>query len=61
MRKPVTPRIDDAAGITQFTTVPAGAMMVSGRNMPAVFGMSSRITARTQSATTDAMNERVRC
>ena len=59
MRKPVTPRIDDAAGIVQLTTVPSGATMRNGLNMPAVLGISSRIMLRTHSATTADVKDSV--
>ena len=57
MRKPVTPRIDDAAGMTPLTIVPGGAITRSGRNRPAVFGTSSRSTERTHNATTDSVKD----
>ena len=51
---------DEAAGMAPCTTVPSGAMISSGRNMPAVFGTSaSRSTERTHSPTTEAVKESV--
>jgi len=40
-RNPVTPRIEDAAGMLALATVPSGAMTSIGLNMPAVFGISA--------------------
>ncbi len=40
-RKPVTPRIDDAPGITTSATVPGFVSTVIGLNAPAVFGTST--------------------
>ena len=51
------PRIDDAPGITTFSTVPSGAMTEIGRKMPAVLGRSRRNAARTQSAATEKVKE----
>ena len=44
-RKPVTPRIDDAPGITTSVTVPGFVSTWTGRNAPAVFG-TSRVSAQ---------------
>jgi hypothetical protein len=40
MRKPVTPRIVDAAGITTCATVPGFVTTSTGRNAPEDVGMS---------------------
>ena len=47
IRKPVTPRIDDAAGITTSAIVPGFVITVTGRNAPAVFGTSTVSAQRT--------------
>ena len=51
--------MEEAAGSLPLSTVPLGAITLMGRNMPAVFGMSSRITARTQRYTTDDVKDSV--
>ena len=43
----MTPRIDDAAGITTSVTVPGFVSTRTGRNAPAVFGTSSVSAQRT--------------
>ena len=53
------PRMDEAAGMTPLTTVPGGATISRGRNMPAVLGISSRSTDRTHRATTEDVKESV--
>ena len=58
-RKPVIPRIEEAAGISPLTTVPAGATIRKGRKSPAVLGISSCITDLMHRATTEAVNESV--
>ena len=45
MRKPVTPRIDEAPGITTSATVPGFVRTWIGLNAPAVFG-TSRVSAQ---------------
>ena len=46
-RKPVTPRIDDAPGITTSQTVPGFVSTLIGRNAPEVFGISTASAERT--------------
>ena len=46
-RNPVTPRIDEAPGITTSATVPGLVRTWIGRNAPAVFGTSTVSAART--------------
>ena len=41
IRKPVTPRIDDAPGMTTCVTVPGFVITLIGRNAPAVLGIST--------------------
>ena len=47
IRKPVTPRIDEAPGITTSATVPGFVSTVIGLKAPAVFGTSSVSAQRT--------------
>ena len=47
MRNPVTPRIEEAPGITTSATVPGLVRMWIGRKAPAVFGTSTVSAART--------------
>ena len=46
-RKPVTPRIDDAPGITTSQIVPGFVSTWIGRNAPDVFGISTASAERT--------------
>ena len=47
IRNPVTPRIEEAPGITTSATVPGSVMMFRGRNIPAVLGTSPLMAHRT--------------
>ena len=47
MRKPVTPRMAQAPGITTDVTVPGGVVTSIGRNMPSLLGMSAGRMERT--------------
>ena len=47
MRNPVTPRIEEAPGMTTSAIVPGFVRMWIGRKAPAVFGTSTVSAART--------------
>ena len=59
MRKPVTPRIEDAPGMTTCVTVPGLVTTVTGRNAPAVLGISAG-TAHITAWYTAGLRERTR-
>ena len=58
-RNPVTPRIDEAPGITTSATVPGVVSTWIGRKAPEVFGISTVSAQRTAWYTHASMNERV--
>lgn len=59
MRNPVTPRMEEAPGITTSATVPGSVMIFRGRNIPAVLGTSPLMAHRTHTATAPQVKERV--